>query len=197
MEPEEDAPPIPHQVAPETKIETVAADDRFLAANEAFLTAWAEGRIEEAIEFFSRRCQACVNLYLAEGQEPVQSWEEARRRWQAGLGRVSEQLHQAADIRELVEPVEIVHPDLRLVDHPRRDHFTLISLPNSIAENYDCERIQRGELNFTEPAQETYGEYYATAIRFNLVGEDPAVLYLLWSREAGQWKITSYSILRP
>jgi hypothetical protein len=47
------------------------------------------------------------------------------------------------------------------------------------------------------PTDKVYGNYYAAAIQFNLIGEDPAVLYLLWAKEAGTWKIVAFMVVNP
>ncbi len=41
-----------------------------------------------------------------------------------------------------------------------------------------------------------YGNYYASTFQVKVPGS-PAVLILLWAKEAGQWKIVSYLIELP
>ena len=93
--------------------------------------------------------------------------------------------------------VDEYHPDVRVVQHEKADAITIMSLPDYLAEQYDCARIARNEVQYRRPAEKQYGNYYAVGIRFKLEGRDAAVLYLLWSQVEGEWKITSYSILRP
>jgi hypothetical protein len=189
------APALPPPAV--SAVQQVVADPAFLTANESFLEAWGQGRIDDAMKYLGESCFDCANLYRRDDQAPVQNWAEAETLIRAGLQRLSDALQGATDILDVIEPVEVVHPDIRIVEHAHQNAYTIMSSPDYLAEQYDCRRIVGNTVDYSRPAEKVYGNYYGTAIRFKLAGEDPAVLYLIWSRVDGSWKITSYSVLRP
>ncbi len=62
-----------------------------------------------------------------------------------------------------------------------------------------CQERQAGqELYFPEPATgKVYGNYYATGFRLFKTVEDAAILWSVWAKESGQWKIVSYFLITP
>jgi hypothetical protein len=175
----------------------VRADGDFLAANENFLRAWGQGRIDDAIAYLDASCVDCFNIYRREDQAPSSDWDEVRAQWKEGLKRLSDRLGRSADIHEVIGPVDVAHPRVRLVGHDFENSYTIMSLPDDLAEQYNCTKMANNEVTFQRPAESVYGNYFASAIRFRLEGEEPAVLYLIWNRVNDNWKITSYAILRP
>jgi hypothetical protein len=198
VEPEGTGGPGPDRVVPVvTPVQKVTANPEFLAAARAFLEAWGQGRIDEAVSFMNRSCLDCFNLYRRGDQEPITSWNEAKQQWKEGFSRIYEGVSQATSILDVIEAVDVVHPDVRIVEHEAQDSITLMSLPDHLAEQYDCSRIVNKTVDYRRPEEKVYGNYYVTAIRFKLSGEEPAVLYLIWSQLEDSWRITSYSIIRP
>jgi hypothetical protein len=122
--------------------------------------------------------------------------EAARNRLRQGLEKIYQAFSQAADITNFQQPVEFTHPDIRDIDHPKSARYSLAGLPDHMGEAYGCE-VPLEETTWEEPINKRYGTYYAAAIQFNLIGEDPAALYLLWSKIEGAWKITSFMSLVP
>jgi len=170
-------------------------DPAFLAAVDKFGIHWGTGEIEQALSYFTPGSLGCVGLYL-EDEEIPPSEDEARTRLRRGLENVYQAFSQAADITSLQQPVEFVHPDIRAIDHPKADRYSLAGLPDHMGEAYGC-KVSLNETTWEEPRNKRYSTYYAAAIQFNLVGEDPAILYLLWSKVDNTWKITSFMTIIP
>ena len=178
----------------EVTLQKMEADPAFLAAVNQFATLWGTGKISEASDYFVPSSLGCVRLYA---QREVPSGDQAARdRLKEGLERVYQAFSQAEDITSLLQPVEFVHPDIRVIDHPKYDRYSLAGLPDHMGRAYGCDK-RLEETTWEEPAEKIYGNYYAAAVQFNLVGEDPAILYLLWSKESGEWKITSFMTVTP
>ena len=178
----------------ELTLQKMTGDPDLLAAVGRFGTLWGAGEFDKMLDYFAPKSLGCVGLYL-EGDLPGGD-EAARNRLRQGLEKVYQAFARADDITSLAQPVEFVHPDIRIVDHPKSDRYTIAALPDHMGEAYGCDRTL-DETTWKEPANKTYGNYYAAAIQFNLVGEDPAVLYLLWAKEGGAWKIISFAVVSP
>ncbi len=198
-EPSSDTESVPdlRQQKTATTLQRLDAVPSFLTATTSFLTAWGDGKIEEAAGYFSDRSLACHNLFLEEGEEPIGTDDELRARLKAGLGRVSERLQAMEDLSGVVKPVEISHPDVRIVTHDREEAFTLVNSPEYIAEGLGCQLRLAGGEPPPAPGSKVYGHYYGTLFQLRLAGEDPAVLVLLWGKEDDRWRIVAYDVATP
>ena len=193
-EPEQISGILDQHVAPQVVQKTGEADPSFLAANAAFLSELADGNVDRALEFFSEDSMGCAGFYM--DTEMAGKGAETRDSLRKELAVVSKRLGEAEDLGDIVEAAEIVHPDIRIVPHAESRDFTIGSLPDHLAEDFMCARLE-SNIDFTEPSSFSYGNYFATAIRLDLVGEDPSVLYLIWGREGEGWKIVAFHVLQP
>jgi len=58
--------------------------------------------------------------------------------------------------------------------------------------------MERGEeLSFDEYQEKVYGDYYAIGFQMEATVEDAGVLWTVWHKENGEWKVVSYHILTP
>jgi hypothetical protein len=170
-------------------------DPEFLAAADNFGILWGTGEIDQALAYFTAESLGCVGLYLRDEELPPGE-DAARNRLRQGLENVYQAFSQAVDITKLQQPVEFVHPDIRMIDHPKSDRYSLAGLPDHMGEAYGC-KVTLDETTWEAPVNKRYGTYYAAAVQFNLVGEDPAILYLLWSKVDNAWRITSFMTIVP
>ncbi len=170
-------------------LQKMDGDPDLLAAVNKFGTAWGTGEIDRALDYFAPSCLDCVRLYL-EG-ETAPGDQAARDRLRQGLDRVYQAFSQAEDISNFLQPVEFVHPDIRIVDHAKSGRYSIGALPDHIGMAYGCDK-RLEETTWKEPENKVYGNYYAVAMQFNLIGDDPAILYLLWAKRAGSWKIIAF-----
>ena len=93
--------------------------------------------------------------------------------------------------------MEPAHPDVKVITHEFEDVFTLISVPDYMGEGADCDqRLEVGQ-EWDEPETKVYGNYMGTVFELKLVGEEAAVLLLVWKKEAGDWKVIAYHVLTP
>jgi len=99
--------------------------------------------------------------------------------------------------RDIVKPVEPVHPDVRIVEHDYEDVFTLAGVPDYTGRGADCSRRLEAGQSWEEHETKTYGNYFVTAFEFKIVGDEAATLYLVWQKLETDWKIVSYHLLTP
>ena len=105
------------------------------------------------------------------------------------------------DIERLEDVLEAVVPwdhRVRVVEHDRSGAFTLIGVPNWVGETAGCEaRIARDDARVDDGEDKGYGDVYITVIKVDTQAGEPAVLYLGWIKQAGEWSIFSYKVVEP
>jgi len=188
--PQIDLPPVETVALPR-----VAGNAAFIAENQAFLKAWLiDDDFDQAMKRFAPEAFDCVKLYASEEGEPTITLEESRKRLRAGMERIAEFAHKAPSLNDVFEGIDPSHPDLKIVIHDHEKAFTLVSVPDHMADEVDCD-TSLTTIVWTEPETKVYGNYYATAFFLDLLGNDPAVLYLLWARRDRNWRIISYHVV--
>ncbi len=178
----------------------VAGDSQMVKAATQFLETWlVHGQVDQAFQQVSNRCYDCYNVYRDEGKPKAQSAEEAARLLRQGMEAIAQKVGNPKTLADGLEAPEPQHEDLKLVKHPAGNAFMIVSLPDYMAEAADCSRLSAAEqLRFVPPAGEKkYGNYYATGFRFRIAGPEASVLWLVWGKEQGSWKVLSYAVMTP
>ena len=181
--------------------EKVTADPAVLQATHDFLHTWlVNDDYDGASKYVSRSCDACVGLYLAEGEKPPNTQDEYAAYIRKTLNQVAQKVGKVEHLREALEPIRASHDDLKTVEHAGEHAYTLVAVPDEHEALFLCNK--RSRANQYAPEDETtpaknYGHYYATLFTFRTPGEHSAALTLLWGKENGQWKIISYEVVTP
>ena len=175
------------------------ADPALAQASHDFLHLWlVDDNYDGAAMYVSARSDACVNLYLAEGQKPPANEAEYAESIRKALTKVGKDVGKVQHLRDALEPVKPGHEDLKVVEHAGEHAYTLAAVPDSLASSFECEkRSTKNPYAGDDGAQKVYGNYYATLFTFRTAGEHPAALTLLWGKDNGQWKIISYEVVTP
>lgn len=175
-------------------------DPAFLQASHAFLHSWlVTDNFASAESYFSPRCYECVNSYLGPGEAPPKTPQEYANYLRSSLTTIGKDLGPVHHLREAVEPVAPEHADLKVVDHPAKDPYTLVAVPDSLASTFLCEKVspQHPYSAAAEAQPKTFGNYYALVFALRTPGDHPAALTFLWAKENGQWKIVAYELDAP
>ncbi len=182
----------------ETKLERVTGDPDLISDVQEFFDAWfVKQNFDQAVGFLSQQCYPCINLYLDESEKKVQNWPEGKRRLLAGMKKISGLIGRKSDVAEAIRSITPAHPGLKLVTHSQEQAYTLVSMPDEIARDYECTSQVKGVKAAEKVGgSAVYGNYYGASFELNIQGE-PAALGLLWGREKGQWKIIAYLIEVP
>lgn len=180
---------------------TYVAGDKDLTqkAGDFFNKWFVQGRPAEAFQYLSTRAYPCVNLYRDDDTPAAGTNAEQGRLIQTGMERVSSLVGPIRKLEEGIAAPNVSHPDVRLVKHPQSKAFVLVSVPDHMAAAAGCQERKPGEdLYFQEPGTgKVYGNYYATGFRVLKSVGDPSVLWTVWTKDAGEWKIVSYFLLTP
>lgn len=170
-------------------LKKMQGDPLLLNAVTGFFTAWGAGKIDTALEYFAPRSLSCVALNVQ--GEPPQGDQAARDRLRQALENIHKAFGQSKDPENFIKAVEFTHPDIRIIDHPKAGNVSLAGLPNHMGEAYTCDK-PLSEMAWQFHANKIYGNYFTSATRLNLTGEDSATLYILWGKDAGVWKIVAF-----
>ncbi|MEJ2007639.1 MAG: hypothetical protein P8Z30_05675 [Acidobacteriota bacterium] len=189
--------------APPAKAPTPAytqGDKDMIRAAQNFYKDWfVRDRIDEALQYVSPQCYPCINLYRTEDVPAPTTAAEESKLIRTGMERISTAVGSVKKLAQAIQAPEPSHPDIKLVKHSDRKAFVIASIPDYMAAAAVCtNRKAGGELNLTASPEATYkGNYYATG--FKLAGEeaDSGVLWTVWSKVDGQWKIVSYAVISP
>lgn len=178
----------------------VTAEPAVVQATHDFLHTWlVNDDYEKASTYMSPSCNACVGLYLAEGDKAPATAEEDAAYIRNQLNRVAQKVGKVKHLHEALEPIPASHDDLLTVAHPGEDAYTLVAVPDELEGLFLCSKRSKANpyVEDDETTAKRYGQYYATMFTFQTPGEHSAALTLLWGKEKGQWKIISYEVLTP
>jgi hypothetical protein len=168
-------------------------------ASHDFLHQWlVDDNYDGAAKYVSSQSNACVNLYLADGQRKPATAEEYSQSIRTTLTTVGKDVGRVQHLRDALEPVKPEHEDLKVVEHAGEHAYTLAAVPDSLAASFECEkRSTKNPYAGDDRPQKVYGNYYATLFTFRTPGDHPAALTLLWGKDNGHWKIISYEVVTP
>jgi hypothetical protein len=207
VEPEDGKPDAAPDMRPAASVSAAPSqahapvDADLLHATNQFLHAWlVSDNFNQAALYFSSHSYDCVIPYLSAGEEEPKTPQQYLARIQSGLTAVGKELGPVHHLRDAVEPMVPDHDGLKVVSHPERDAYTVVAVPDGLAETFSCQK-----RNAAHPYQapsgdsqaKTYGNYYATLFALRTPGDHPAALTFLWSKVEGQWKIVSYQLVSP
>ena len=172
----------------------IKADDTLVAAARDFLQSWLLRRdYDAAFEDVSPKAYACYELGRGPGQPRTASPDDAGRQLRAALERAGEQFGKRRSVDEFVEGVQPFHEAIRVMEHRYSRTFALFSLPDKLADAAECAYRATG-AGFAGDPQPSYGNAFGMNVRFKTPGGEAPVLRLLWRKESGAWRITSYDV---
>jgi hypothetical protein len=164
------------------------------------MTKWfVQAKTPEAFQYLSSRAYACVNLYRDESTPAPRSPAEAGQLVQTGMANAASFVGSVKKLEDAIVAPVVSHPDVRLVKHSNAKAFVLASVPDHMGAAADCQGRGAGrDPYFEKPASgNVYGNFYATGFRLSKPGNEAGVLWAVWAKENGQWKIVSYFLVTP
>ena len=201
IDPELDRSSIPNvgvNRATAHSMDYVDADKDMIKAAADFLKLWLiRKEPDKAVRYFVPECLACVDLYHPD--DAAVSTDEGRRELlRKGMTQAATAVGSAKRLEEAIAAPDVNHPDLKLAKHSDSRAFVIASVPEHMAEATKCDRRNKvADAEIRPPTAASYGKYYATGFHLNQGKTSPAVLWLLWSRVDGSWKVLSYRIVTP
>jgi hypothetical protein len=172
---------VPSRLPPDRPRGVSPADPQDAA--QEFLTDWlVRHQLDEALDAVSPDLFACVNIDDDRQNEAI-ARERARGILRDTMRFVTDEMDRVRDLTEAIAAVQAGVSLPVALPHAFEREFTLKRLTpeQAAAEFLVCGRDARPP---------TGAVYYTTLFRFRREGS--AVLGLLWSQEAGRWKLQSY-----
>ena len=185
--------------APAPEVHT-KGDHDLLRTTDQFLHSWlVADNFVAAARFFSPQSYDCASAFLTPGEQAPQTPEQYAVLLRDSLTIVGKDVGQVHHLRDAVEAVEPDHDDLKTVAHSGADAYTVVAVPDYLAASFTCQdkAVPPDQVATADSQPKTYGKYYATLFALRTPGDHPASLAFLWSKENGQWKIVSYSLMAP
>ncbi|HEX2457717.1 MAG TPA: hypothetical protein VHI99_28730 [Vicinamibacterales bacterium] len=195
-EPEPDKTPAA-PATPELKVERIKADLSLVQAAKDFVEAWLiRKNYDAAFRYLSTKSYACYDLVRGPDAPASTSPDDAGRKIRASLERIGQWVGTSRNLGEIVEAAEPLHPAIRVMDQPYSRTFSLTSFPAALGDAVECEARARDAVP-PDPLPLEYGEAFGMTLRFRTQGGDAPVLRLLWRKEDGTWRVTSYDVEVP
>lgn len=136
--------------------------------------------------------------YPSASGEKASSNDEAARLILQGLEETGVEVGELSNLADFLRSVPPSNQDVRLIGHPDENTFSLFSIPTQLAEALDCKKlVEQGDFTYSEGGEKVYGKSFATGFQFDVPGQTPAVLYLIWTKDRDKWKIASYHVETP
>jgi hypothetical protein len=172
---------VPTSLPPDRDAGT--ALERLEDAVQEFLTDWLVRReIDEALTVLSDRPSVCVNI--DDDAEP-EALDASRTRTvlRETMRYAVDEFEQPLNLTEAIDAVQPLNVNRRLLAHAFEGEFSLSELNAAGAATYSCEQSQALDPGRT---------YYDVLFRFRR--SDGGTLGLLWTQEAGRWKLVSFHL---
>ena len=149
---------------------------------------------EAAVSYLSPRSYAC----LERSGDPAKKGlvpDQARKALHDGLQKAIAAIGRPRKLEEAIRPVVSHHELLKPVSHSQENAFSLVSVPDGIAQAELCGTSTSG----AHPAvqNDAYGHYYGAAFQLKVSGqgEEPAALNTLWGLEDGRWRVIAWEVM--
>ena len=155
-----------------------------------FLTAWLiERRPEEAMAYVFETALDCLQpdpeIEVDYGMAPFQMLRD--------MQLSNELIGPVPNLEDVAKGVVLTDPGLRQVQHPHGRQFSLYSVSDAVAWEFDCANRRR-------PARErkrgssTYGEYYGSVFRLATSDSVGETMTLLWRKREKHWQIVPFGV---
>ena len=190
------APSIATPVAESAAPPTTQGDPEMTAAAESFLESWLLRKdTAAAMRFVAPPAYDCYNAFRSDDMPSAVGRDDAAKLIRDRMSAVADWAGKGDRLEDLLSPAEPHHLALRKVAH-RSAAFTIVALPDAMRSVTDCSALEHGEAPYVDLTKAaTYGRYYAVSMRLKRGGSDAAVLWTIWGRSEGAWRILSYRVL--
>jgi hypothetical protein len=191
-----DAEPAPPAIETPA-VPRIPVDRTLAAAARGFLESWlVKKQYDAAFAYLSPQSYSCYDLERDSAIPASTSAEDAGRKIRAALASSSAEIGTGRKLDQVIEAVEPFHAAVRVMDHPDAKVFSLTSLPDALADAAECS-ARAGDIVVPDPMPLVYGNGFGTNVRFKTRAGDAPILRLLWRKEAGTWRITTYGVELP
>lgn len=180
------------------ELEKHPGDPSLVTATEQFYEKWLIKKdYEAASSNFLPQSYPCVNSNL-EGDERPQDLDGLARRLRESLARFGDHIGSITSLEQVITGADFWNPAVKELTHGREAAYTLLSIPDWMARDVDCQsQLEGAEPTASAAREPIYGDFAASAVSTLTIAGEPATLTLFWTKETGQWKIFAFEIVDP
>lgn len=156
-----------------------------------FLQVWlVDRKPQEVVGYFSDTALSCMEL---EQGRPVDRGV-ARFSMLMGLRQVNETIGAVTDLSQAVSPVPLSRPQLREIDQPYKNSFSLYDVREDLAEQFNCvNRLDPSQISVKAARSTSFGKYVGATFHLKSPnGLKGAAVATLWAKQNKYWKLISY-----
>jgi hypothetical protein len=167
--PSPEAPPLP----------TVDGDAQLNTTLDSFFNTWlVKDNAAKAATFYSPVSYACL---------PPEQISQGSKALVAGLSSIRTSVGARNSLQDYLKAVVPDDPSLKQVIHTNYSSYAIVLVPGSEAQTMSCSKSKKLPEDAT---------YYGTVYRFRTKdGNDPATVYMLWSKLNNTWKVVSWKVI--
>jgi len=181
----------------EPKVTRIPGDRSLAIAARDFLESWlVKKQYDTAFAYLSPRSYGCYDLERDPALPASTSPQDAGRKLRAALAASSAEIGTGRKLDQVIEAVEPFHPAVHVMDHADQKVFTLTGIPDALADAAECS-ARAASSTIPDPMPPAYGNGFGTLVRFKTRAGEAPILRLLWRKEDGRWRITSYGVELP
>jgi len=181
----------------EPKVTRIPGDRSLAIAARDFLESWlVKKQYDTAFAYLSPRSYSCYDLERDPALPASTSPQDAGRKLRAALAASSAEIGTGRKLDQVIEAVEPFHPAVHVMDHADQKVFTLTGIPDALADAAECS-ARAASSTIPDPMPPAYGNGFGTLVRFKTRAGEAPILRLLWRKEDGRWRITSYGVELP
>jgi hypothetical protein len=192
-------PAAPPGAPADVPLRVVDGNPDMLRAAADFFDAWLVRKdVPAAFRALAPSSYSCYNVYRSDDAAPAASRVAAGPLILERMRQLAEWVGPASRVDDVLVAADVHHPDLLLVKHAAAGAFTVVAVPDLMADAVSCLRLKPGEapeLGRTGPP--AYGTYYAASLRLKRAGPDGATLWTLWEQQGAAWKVIAYLVITP
>jgi hypothetical protein len=165
-----------------------------VAAAAEFHTQWFLKRDFAAAErYFERHCHDCTNAFLEEGEDHHETPEEARAHILEALQVIAEEVPRSDRLEAMLEASQPWHEEVLIIEHPQQSAYTMAIIPESVAQPLMCvHRTEHAAIHPSLPPHED--DVYLSSFHLKNGLRHQPILFLLWAKVEGSWKVVSYHV---
>lgn len=186
----------PARVATTETLPSSPGDPGMIREAGRFFTRWF---VRRDIEGLIREMDPAILGCVAQQEDSTSATPEARReRLREIMTQMAASSSRTRNLRQAINAIVPFHTDLKLVRHGDSEFYTIVELPDYMADAAACSKRKPGELPYAEPPTEkTYSGHYATGFQLASSGREGEIFWLLWDKTAAGWRVVSYMVQSP
>jgi len=159
-----------------------------------FLSTWlVDQKPELSMGYISDRALTCLEQFDPSDPEGNPGTTILRAQMWRDMADANAVLGPIARLENVIQGVRASRPYAAIVDQPYHNSFVLYDLPENRGKALEC-AVRKGVENPPETIGDSArrGKYYAARLFLNALGDNGSTLYLLWSKEKGEWKVVTF-----